>query len=87
MTCVLAVAPAVCAITGSIFAVVRNVRNNRAVSKAIIDKFEEVRLEIFNTKEYSELKDKLSIVYQENIELKKQINKMLTKMDKISRGN
>ena len=42
-------------------------------------------MEIFNTKEYSELKDQLKIAHQENYELKKKLNELLTKIDHIQR--
>ena len=58
---------------------------NKATCDAVVSKFEEVRCEIFNTKEYTELKDQLKIVHQENVELKKKINELLTTIDHIKR--
>ena len=57
MTIVVAAAPSLTAIIGIIAAVVKAVKSNNTTSKDVIDKFEEVRQEIFNTKEYSELKE------------------------------
>ena len=51
----------------------------------VIEKFEELRQATLNTKEYEELKAQLTIVHQENIELKRTINKLLTKIDYIAR--
>lgn len=82
MSVVVAAAPALAAIIGVVAAVLKN----KSITSQVVDKFEEVRLEIFNTKEYSELKDQLKIVNQENVELKKKLNELLTKIDKIDRS-
>lgn len=82
MSVVVAAAPALASIIGIIAAVIKN----KNITSGVIDKFEEVRQEIFNTKEYSELKDQLKIVNQENYELKKKLNELLTKIDKIDRS-
>ena len=37
------------------------------------------------SKEYSELKDKLKVAHQENYELKKKLNELLTKIDQIQK--
>ena len=85
MTIVVAAAPSLTAIIGIVAAVVKGVKSNKATSKDVIDKFEEVRQEIFNTKEYSDLKNQLTLAHQENRELKKKINELLTKIDHIQR--
>ena len=54
---ILAAAPSITAIIGIIFAVIKGIRNNQTTSKDILDKFEEVREQVFDTKEYSELKE------------------------------
>lgn len=82
---ILAAAPSITAIIGIIFAVIKGIRNNQTTSKDILDKFEEVREQVFDTKEYTELKEQLKIAYQENYELKKKINELLTKIDHIQR--
>lgn len=82
MTIIVAAAPAISAILGIVVAVLKN----KKITGEVINKFEEVRLEIFNTKEYSELKDQLKIVNKENAELKKKLNELLTKIDKIDRS-
>ena len=86
MTIIVAAAPSITAIIGIVAAVLKAIKNNKATSKDVINKFEEVRQEIFNTKEYSELKDQLKIVHQENYELKKKLNELLTKIDRIDRS-
>ena len=82
---IIAAAPSITAIIGIVFAVIKGIKNNQTTSKDILDKFEEVREQVFNTKEYSELKEQLKIAYQENYELKKKINELLTKIDHVQR--
>ena len=86
MAIVVAAAPSLTAIIGIVAAVVKGIKSNKTTSKDVIDKFEEVRQEIFNTKEYEELKGQLAIAHKENYELKKNINELLTKIDKIDRS-
>ena len=86
MISIFAAAPSLTSIIGIIFAVLKGVKTSKTTSADVINKFEEVRQEIFNTKEYSELKNQLTIVYQENYELKKKLNELLTKIDHIQRG-
>ena len=86
MAIVVAAAPSITAIIGIIFAVIKGIKSNKTTSKDVIDKFEEVRQEIFNTKEYSDLKNQLTLAHQENRELKKKLNELLTKIDRIDRS-
>lgn len=79
---IMAVAPALSAIIGCVVTFVKS----KATSEKVINKFEEVRMEIFNTKEYTELKAQVKEVYNENLILKKKINELLTKIDHIDRG-
>lgn len=83
---IIAAAPALTSIIGIVFAVLKNIKKSETTSTDVINKFEEVRQEIFNTKEYSELKDQLRIAHQENYELKKKLNELLTKIDHIQRN-
>ena len=80
MTVVVAAAPAITALIGIIGAVCK-LKNS---DKEVIDKFEEVRQEIFNTKEYEALKTELKMAHQENRELKKKINELLTAINKVA---
>lgn len=82
---IIAAAPALTAIIGIVFAVVKGIKTSKTTSKDVIDKFEEVRQEIFNTKEYSDLKNQLLVAHQENRELKQKLNELLTKIDHIQR--
>lgn len=82
---IVAAAPSITAIIGIVAAVIKGIRSNKSTSKEIIDKFEEVRQQVFNTREYEELKAQLLIAHQENIVLKQKINELLTKIDRIDR--
>lgn len=81
MTVIIAAAPALTAIFGIITAVIKLKKSD----KFVIDKFEEVREEIFNTKEYEALKAELKLAHQQNRELKKKINELLTVIDRVVR--
>lgn len=60
---IIAAAPSITAIIGIVFAVIKGIRSNQTTSKDILEKFEEVREQVFDTKEYSELKEQLKIAY------------------------
>ena len=85
-TLIIAAAPSITAIIGIVFAIVKGIKNNKTTSKDILDRFEEMREEVMNTKEYSDLKDQLQIAHQENYALKKKLNELLTKIDHIHRN-
>ena len=80
---VVAAAPAIAAIFTIIAAVVKMVRTNKSELKAVIDAFNELRNEVINTKEYSEVKRELAAVHRENAQLKKQMNELLTELTRI----
>lgn len=79
------VAPALTAIIGIIAAVIKLRNSTKNVNKEMIDKFEEVRAEVANTKEYEELKQQYKVSLEQNNELIKKLNELLTKIDHISR--
>lgn len=85
MTVVVAAAPSVTAIIGIIVAVIKGMKNSKDTSAQVIEKFEALRAEVMDTKEYEALKDQYLITQKENRELKKLINELLTKIDKIQR--
>lgn len=85
-TLIIAAAPSITAIVGIVFAIVKGIKNNKTTSKDILDRFEEMREEVMNTKEYSDLKAQLKLAHQENYELKKKLNELLTKIDHIHRN-
>ncbi len=82
LTILLAAAPSLTAIIGCVVTFLKN----KTTCKGVVDKFEEVRQEIFNTKEYSDLKSQLLVAHQENRELKKKLNELLTKIDHLDRS-
>lgn len=84
---IIAAAPSITAIAGIIAAVVKIIKSGKDSSKVLIDKFEEVRQEVMDTKEYENLKQELKIAHQENRELKQKINELLTKIDCIARDS
>ena len=75
MAGLISLAPAIASVTGQIITFIKQ----KGELKPLIN-------EIRSTKEYDELKDQLAIVHQENIELKKKLNELLTKIDHITRG-
>lgn len=82
---ILAAAPSLVSIIGIIISILKMLKASYISNKQVIDKFEEMRQEVFNTKEYNDLKDQLVIAHQENAELKKTINELLTKIDHVAR--
>lgn len=70
----IAAAPAVTAITGIVFAVIK-----------LVKAFNVLKEEVVNTKEFEELKAELKVAHQENRELKKLLKEYLTKCDHVKR--
>lgn len=52
---------------------------------ALSHKFTALKKEVINTKEYQDVKAQLAIAHRENIELKKLIKQLLTKIDHVQR--
>lgn len=67
---IVAAAPSLTAIIGIIVSVLKLIKEGKHTNQEVIDKFEEVRQEIFNTKEYNDIKEQLLIAHQENRALK-----------------
>lgn len=82
----ISIAPALSAIIGCVASFIKLKKNNEISNKEIVEKFETVRQEVMNTKQYESLKQQLLVAHQENRELKKQINELLTKIDKVVRN-
>ena len=80
----LAAAPAITAILGIVAAAIGIFKNNKTNYKTLADKFEEVKQQVLDMKEYQSLKDQLQIVHQENIELRKKLNELLTAMTNVT---
>ena len=70
----IAAAPAITAIAGIVIAVTK-----------LVKAFNDLKAEVVNTKEFEELKEELKAAHQENRELKKKLNELLTKIDHIQR--
>lgn len=85
MTVIVAAAPSITAIIGIVLAILKGIKSTSDTGEKVITKFEELRKEVFNTKEYEALKDQLLLAHKENRELKKKLNELLTKIDKIQR--
>lgn len=78
---VVAALPSLTAIIGCIITFLKN----KTTCKCVIDKFEEMREEVFDSKQYNDLKKQLEVSYQENISLKRKINELVSAIDKIHR--
>lgn len=70
----IAAAPAITAIAGIVIAVTK-----------LVKAFNDLKKEVVNTKQFDELKTELNAAHQENRELKKKLNQLLTKIDHIQR--
>ena len=78
---VVAALPSLTAVIGCIITFFKN----KTTCKCVIDKFEEMREEVFDSKQYNDLKKQLEVSYQENISLKRKINELVSAIDKIHR--
>lgn len=74
-------APGIAAVLGCIISFFKN----RKLINEMSGKFEAVRSTVASTKEYDDLKAQLNTVHNENIELKKRLNELLIKIDKVVR--
>lgn len=70
----IAAAPAITAVAGIVIAVTK-----------LVKAFNDLKAEVVNTKQFEELKVELNAAHQENRELKKKLNQLLTKIDHIQR--
>lgn len=85
ITVIAAAAPSIVSIIGVIVSVIKMIRESKISNKEVIDKFEETRQAVMDSKQYDELKAQLEISHAENRELKKKLNELLTKIDRIAR--
>lgn len=86
MLAIIAAAPALTAVISIIAAVIKLVRSGKITNKNVISKIDELEQKVLDTKEYQSLKQELLIAHQENRTLRQKLNELLTKVDKISRG-
>lgn len=82
---IVAAAPSIVAIISIIAAIIKMIRANGKSAQDVIDKFEETRQAVLDTKEYETLKNELRMAHAENREIKKLIKELLTKIDRIER--
>lgn len=85
ITLIVAAAPSIIAILSIVAAVVKCIKAGKTSNQEVIDKFEETRQAVMNTKEYESLKLELQQAHAENRALKKQISQLLTAIDKVVR--
>lgn len=82
----IAAAPAITAIGGVVTAACSIIKAGKNNNKEISRKIDDLGQRVLDMKEYETIKTELKIAHQENIQLKKQMNQLLTKMDGIERG-
>ena len=80
---IVAAAPAIAAIFTIIAAVVKMSRSNKTELKAVVDAFDELRGEVVNVKEYSDLKKELQLAHQEIRELTALYKEIATELTRI----
>lgn len=85
ITTILAAAPSLLAtIAVAIFTAINKKFTMKKIGEAV-ESVEMARAAITSSKEYTELKDQLVLVHKENVALKKTVNELLTKIDRVSR--
>lgn len=82
---ILSAAPAIASIIGIITALIKMKSAQTQNFGEMIESFETLKAEVQESKQYEELKRQLVTAHQENRELKKKINELLTKIDHIRR--
>lgn len=82
ITLITASAPAIVSIIGCATSFIKS---KKFINKNVIDKFEEVRKEVADTKQMEELKKQLMVAHQENAIIKRKLNELLTKIDNVDR--
>lgn len=81
----LAAVPSLSAIIGTIIAVKKSIKEAKQNSAEAVAELQQIKDIIFSTKEYTELKNQLVLVHRENVELKKNFNALMTKIDHVVR--
>ena len=71
---IVAAAPSIVALVGVVTAVVK-----------LVKAFNSLKGEVVNVKEYSELKQELAQAHKENADLRKDMRKLMSTMDKVKR--
>ena len=81
LTLIIAQLPAIAAIISAVISFIKNKHNIYTLG----DKIENMKNQVLDAKEYKSLKQQLLIVHEENIKLKKTLNELLTKIDRVER--
>lgn len=84
---ILAAAPPISSIIGIIVAVIMMKSNQDSKLNEVMETFELLRTEVQSSKEYEELKAQLLVSHQENQQLRRKLNELLTKIDHVRRSD
>lgn len=87
ITVIIAAAPSILATLAVAFFTAINKKYTRDKIGEAVESVEMARSAITSSKEYTDIKEQLLIAHKENVELKKQMNKLLTKIDKVTRND
>lgn len=82
---ILSAAPAIASIVGCITALIKMKSSQDKSFGELVESFEKLENQVKESNQYTELKRQLVTAHQENRELKKKLNELLTKMDHIRR--
>lgn len=85
LTLIMAASPSIVAIISIITAVVKLKKAGKISNQEVIDKFEETRKAVMDTKQFKALKIELQMAHAENRQLRNAIKELLTKVDKVVR--
>ena len=80
---IVAAAPAITAIIGIIAAVIKNHKDIQAKTQPILDKFDELRQEVNDKTELTEVKIQMEAIMVENRQLKQEIADLITVLKKV----
>lgn len=87
LTIAIASAPAVLsAVAVAIISAIAKKFTNKRIDECI-DHVDKATAEIKSSKEYEEVKQQLVLVHQENVQLKRKLNELLTKIDRVARSD
>ena len=78
--------PAVAAIIGCVITFLKNRKLTKLLEDTLCSKFDNLSEKVIDTKQMSQLKHCLLTTHEENRALKKQLNELLTKIDRIDRS-
>lgn len=85
LTLIIAAVPSVIAIIACITSTVKGIKQGKLNIQEVMNSFDETRKAVMDTKQYEDLKQELKLAHAQNRELKKKLNELLTKIDKVVR--